>query len=331
MRKGVTFIGSLTVDVIKIIDRYPPPGNLCNISDVSRCVGGLAANTPISLKVLAPELEVAAVGLAGNDDSGKYLVSKLASKGVDVSGVGIHPTLPTSFTDVMTEKESGARTFFHTQGACAALNCESINFERVQTTMAHVGYALLLDGMDAPDAVYGTGMARALKTLRERGVKTSMDCVTETGSRYRSVILPSLPFVDTLFMNEAEAGNTVGFSLLAKGEIDSVRVREACAELLRLGVNERVVIHAPRGGWAMTKAGEFFYEPSLKLPEGYIKGAVGAGDAFCAGMLYALAEGLPVGEGLCIANLAAAANLSHSNSIDGMRPLPELTKWAKAL
>ncbi len=331
MQKGVTFIGSIIVDVIKMIDRYPPEGNLSNITGVSRCVGGLVANTAINLKVLAPELKVAAMGLAGDDDSGKYFLETLISKGVDVSGVGVHKTLPTSFTDVMTEMESGARTFFQAQGACAALNCDAIDFECVQTSMAHVGYALLLDGLDAPDPVHGTGMAKVLKTLRERGIKTSMDCVTETGSRYRSVILPSLPHTDTLFMNEVEAANTVGFSLLTDGAIDSERVREACAELLELGVNELVVIHAPQGGWAMTKGGEFFFEPSLKLPEGYIKGAVGAGDAFCAGMLYALAEGLPIGEGLGIANLAAAANLSSSNSIDGMRPLKELLKWRDTL
>ncbi len=309
MQKGVTFIGNLIVDVIKMIDRYPPEGNLSNISGVSRCVGGLAANTSVNLKTLAPELTVAAAGLVGNDDS----------------------TLPTAFTDVMTDAESGIRTFFTAQGACAALKSESIDFERVGTRMAHVGYALLLDGLDAPDPVHGTGMAKVLKTLLKRGIKTSMDCVTETGSRYRSVILPSLPYADTLFMNEVEAENTVGFSLLTDGAMDSERVREACAELLKLGVRELVVIHAPQGGWAMTKGGEFFHEPSLKLPEGYIKGAVGAGDAFCAGMLYALAEGLPIGEGLGIANLAAAANLSHSNSIDGMRPLKELLKWRDTL
>ncbi len=331
MKKGVTFIGSLIADVIKLIDRYPPEGNLCNIADVSRCVGGLAANTAISLKVLAPELSVASVGLVGNDDSGKYLVGKLAEKGVDAGGIGVHPTLPTSFTDVMTDRASGARTFFQAQGACAALSCETIDFELIQTTMAHVGYALLLDGLDAPDPVHGTGMAKALRTLKKRGVKTSMDCVTETGERYKDVILPSLPFTDTLFMNEVEAANTVGFPLIEGGAIDSERVRAACAELLDKGVNELVVIHAPSGGWAMTKAGAFFHAPSLKLPEGYIKGAVGAGDAFCAGMLYAIANELPVGEGLRIANLAAAANLSHPNSIDGMRSLGELFKLEETL
>ena len=332
MDKGVTFIGSLIIDKVKIVDCYPSHGNLCNILEVSHCVGGLAANTPICLKVLAPELSVAAVGMTGADDDGSYIIDKIASYGIDVSGIKTHSSLPTSFTDVMTEKGTGRRTFFHARGACAAFGYKDIPFDNINTGMAHVGYALLLDMLDAPDGPHGTGLARVLNTLRDRGIQTSIDCVTEADVRYQSIIPPALPYVDTLFMNEIEAGNTAGFSLTeADGRVNDERVRDACLALLHYGVKRLVVIHAPQGAWAMTKSGEFVFEPALKLPEGYIKGTVGAGDAFCAGMLCALTEGLPLSEGLRLANLAAAASLSHYNSIDGIKPLETLREWAKTL
>ena len=325
MRKGVTFIGSLIVDSIKIIDRYPPPGNLCNIVEISRCVGGLAANTSIDLKVLAPELEVAAAGMVGDDESGAYLTGKIASYGIDISGIRKHPSLPTSFTDVMTETDTGVRTFFQAQGACAAFGADDIDFDGINTTNAHVGYALLLNRLDKPDPDFGSEMGRVLRTLRRRGIETSIDLVTETGDRYQTVILPCLPYVDVLFMNEIEASCTTGLTLCDEnGLVLEDKARDACAALLARGVQKLVVIHAPQGGWAMTKDGSFFFQPSLRLPDGYIKGTVGAGDAFCAGMLYALANSLGPEEGLRIANLAAAANLSSSNSIDGMKPLAEL-------
>ena len=332
MEKGVTFIGTLLVDNVKIVDCYPSQGKLCNILELSHCVGGLAANTSISLKVLAPELAVAVIGMVGSDNSGAYLIDKIASYGIDTSGIKAHNTLPTSFTDVMTEKETGRRTFFHARGACAAFGYADIPFANIKTGMAHVGYALLLDMLDAPDRLYGTGLACVLNTLRGHGIHTSIDCVTEAGERYQSVILPALPYVDTLFMNEIEAGNTAGFSLTeADGRINDAHAHKACLALLQHGVKKLVVIHAPQGAWAMTKDGEFAFEPALQLPEGYIKGTVGAGDAFCAGMLCALAGELPLREGLRIANLAAAANLSHYNSIDGMKPLEVLREWEKTL
>ena len=334
MKNGVTFIGSLIVDNIKMTDTYPVQGTLCNIGEMSRCVGGLAANTSISLKVLAPKLAVAVMGLVGDDESGRYLVSKIASYGIEVSGIKTHASLPTSFTDVMTEQGSGLRTFFHARGACAAFGHGDINFDSIKTDMAHVGYALLLDKLDAPDAQFGTGLARVLSELSARGIHTSIDCVTVSASaaRYRSVVLPSLPHVDALFLNEVEARNVVGFSLTDDGgPVIGERARQACSALLESGVRKLVVIHAPQGGWAMTKNGAFAFEPALRLPHGYIKGTVGAGDAFCAGMLCALADGLPVEQGLKIANIASAANLSHHNSIDGMKPLEVLREWAASL
>ena len=62
---------------------------------------------------------------------------------------------------------------------------------------------------------------------------------------------------------------------------------------------------------------------SLSLPKGYIKGAVGASDAFCAGMLYALANGIGKIEAMRIASCAAAANLSVADSVSGARSLEE--------
>jgi len=332
MKKGVTFIGTLLVDIIKVINTYPTQGSLCNITEISRCVGGLAANTPISLKVINPRLTVAAMGLVGNDDNGRYIVDKITSYGIDVSNIKTHAYLPTSFTDVMTEQETGCRTFFHARGACADFGYDEINFDDIKTDMAHVGYALLHDMLDAPDATHGTGLAKVLDALLQRGIRTSIDCVTVAAEHYRPTILPSLPYVDTLFMNEVEAGNIAGFSLTdSGGRVIDDHVRNACIYLLKHGVRKLVVIHAPTGGWAMTGDHEFTFEPALRLPLGYIKGTVGAGDAFCAGMLCGLAEGLPISQCLKIANLAAAANLSHYNSVDGMKPLETLQEWAETL
>ena len=96
--------------------------------------------------------------------------------------------------------------------------------------------------------------------------------------------------------------------------------------MLAQGVEDLVVIHAVEGGWAMTKSGEFHFEPSFRLPSDYIAGTVGAGDAFCAGILYSLDHDLPVPEALELANSCAACSLSSANSIGGLRPIQEVLK-----
>ena len=66
---------------------------------------------------------------------------------------------------------------------------------------------------------------------------------------------------------------------------------------------------------------------SFKLPKGYIKGSVGAGDAFCAGCLYAIYKGYDADWMLRYAAAAAAANLSQPDSVSGMKTDTELKKF----
>lgn len=325
MSKGVTFIGSLIVDIIKMIDLYPNPAALCNIGEISQCIGGLAANTSIDLKVLDPSLDIHVMGIVGNDERGVYLKEMLSSYNIDISGIQTHLSLPTSFTDVMTEISTGTRTFFQHQGACADYGYRNIHFDAIKTSHVHLGYVLLMKQFDALDKEYGTVMARILKKLSDRGLQTSIDLVSDASGRYQQVVPPALQYTDVLFINEVEAAGTVGYTLCDQnGKLDQQLIKKACEDLLSYGVRRMVVLHASTGSWVMEKNNNFSFCPSIDLPDDYIKGSVGAGDAFCAGMLYALVHSLPIEEGQRIANLAAAASLSCYDSIGGLRPLVEL-------
>lgn len=329
---GVTFIGNLIVDNIKIIDKYPSEGNLCNILGVSKSTGGLAANTSIDLKVLDPDIDVRVLGAVGNDENGEYVLKTLSSYNIDITGIKVDKTLPTSFTDVMASQENGARTFFQAQGATAIYGYNDIPFDRINADIVHMGYALLLKSMDKKDEEYGTVMARTLAKLKSLGIKTSFDVVSDSGNRFAEVVPPSIKYADYVFMNEVEASSLTGIPVRDyNNKILHDQVERNCKAIVDYGVGELCIIHSPEGGWAMTASGEFFFHPSIVLPEGYIKGTVGAGDAFCAGMLYGLLRGKSTEECLHIASLAAACSLSEVNSIDGMRHINEVMKLEKHL
>ena len=74
---------------------------------------------------------------------------------------------------------------------------------------------------------------------------------------------------------------------------------------------------------SLDRAGNFAALPSLKLPAGWIKGSVGAGDAFCAGMLYSFMKGLDAEAGMRLASCAAACNLAAADSVSGAKPYAE--------
>ena len=96
--------------------------------------------------------------------------------------------------------------------------------------------------------------------------------------------------------------------------------------MLAQGVRKRAVLHCPEAGFCLDAKEGLFIEPSFKLPKGYIQGSVGAGDAFCAGCLYAIYHEKDPRWMLRYAAAAAAANLSAADSVSGMKPAAELEK-----
>ncbi|MBQ6915761.1 MAG: carbohydrate kinase family protein [Kiritimatiellae bacterium] len=311
----IAFCGSMLVDEIKMISSWPEKGMLVPISSVSRAVGGSVCNSGIDLKTLDPSVDVRAVGKVGSDDNGDFVVKTLSDHGLDVSGITRADGVPTSFTDVMTVASTGERTFFNMHGADSALVPDDIDPAALGCDIFHFGYLLLLDGMDAADDEYGTKAARLLAKVQAAGIKTSVDIVSEQSDRFARVVRPALRYCDYAIINEVEGSLATG--------VDKSDLRGICEGLFGLGVKERVTVHCPEVGVTLGKAGDWTAVPSLKLPEGWIRGSVGAGDAFCAGMLYALLKDMPPEEALRLASCAAACNLAAPDSISGAKTFGE--------
>jgi sugar/nucleoside kinase (ribokinase family) len=98
-------------------------------------------------------------------------------------------------------------------------------------------------------------------------------------------------------------------------------------KLLSLGVRQRVILHTPKIGLCAEKNGKITSRPSCPLPKGFVKGKTGAGDAFCAAMLYALHEELPLSKSLRVANAAARFNLFSATSTDGAPTIAEIEEF----
>ena len=325
MQTKIIVAGNLVVDVIKMIDSYPKKEMLSTIREIGKSVGGCVANVGIYLQKLTG-IEVSAYGKVGKDANGIFLIDALSSSGIDVSHINVTDEVATSFTDVMTEREGGRRTFFHFRGANALFGADDVEAASLDADLFHVGYAMLLDRLDAADAEYGTGMARLLCKVREKGIRTSLDVVSESSPGFPKVIGPSLPYCDYIIINETEAGLISGIDPCGEGGYaEPARIEQICRWFLERGVKGKVVVHCREFGASMAAAdGAFCVVPSLELPKGYIKGTVGAGDAFCAGMLYSIVNGYGDEQALRVAAAVAASNLAFSDSVGGARPIGEI-------
>ena len=315
MKNAIAFCGNIITDQIKMIPRWPDKGMLVPISSVRRAVGGSVSNTAIDLKTLDPSVTVKAVGKVGTDDNGEFALEFLKSKGLDCSMVEKTDARPTSFTDVMTVESTGERTFFNLHGADSTLVPDDVDASKLDCAIFHFGYLLLLDGMDAPDDEYGTKAARLLAKVQAAGIRTSVDIVSEQSDRFARIVRPALKYCDYCIINEIEGSMATG------RKPDDLK--GICEGLFELGVKERVVVHCPSVSVSMGKDGAFARVGSLKLPAGWIKGSVGAGDAFCAGALYALLRGFDAETLLRLGSCSAAMNLAVPDAVSGAKPYAE--------
>jgi sugar/nucleoside kinase (ribokinase family) len=225
-------------------------------------------------------------------------------------------------------KGTGQRTFFHDRGANSEWDFEDIPFEKFSAfKIAQIGYILLLDGMDAECPEYGTVMAQAFAQFQRLGLKTAVDVVSENSDRFTRLVTPALRYVDYLILNEFEAGRTVGIDLRNEdGRLRAEHLRVTAEQLLEKGNSELVVIHMPEGAYALTRANHEVKVPSYLLPEEEIAGTVGAGDAFCSGVLYGLAKDMPLEDTLQLGTTLAACNLFSPTATGGALSLEAAKK-----
>ena len=325
--QGIAVAGYSVVDIVNIIDKYPEKLMLAKVQSSVKAVGGCVSNTLINIAKMDSGVFLRAICRLGNDDNGRFLISEFKKYGIDTSGIRIDNECPTATCSVMSEAVSGARTFFSSCGANDEFCFEDVDVENLECKIFHLGYILLLKSLDAPDEQYGTKAARLLAAVSKAGIKTSIDTVSEEGSRLRETVIPALAYCDFVIMNEIETCQIAGISPYNdKGVLDIANIKKAMEKLISLGVREKVIVHCAEAGMLLDKSGSFYVVPSFELPEDYIKGSVGAGDAFAAGCLYGLYKGFDDRRLLEYASAAAVCNLSESDSISGMKCREEIEK-----
>ena len=317
-RAGIACVGNWIIDHVKTISTWPQEDTLASILAEERGTGGSAYNVLVDLARFHAGVPLYGIGLVGDDADGEFIIDDCYRHGIDAFWLQKTTDAPTAYTDVMTVKSTGRRTFFHQRGANALLKPEHVPVIKLPCKVVNIGYLLLLDGLDSEDAQYGTVGARLLADLRSQGMTTSIDVVSEDSDRFERIVTPALRQTDCCVINEIEAGRTVGRELRPGGKLDRRAMEEVACQLIERGVGLLAIVHAPELSVAATRSGKTVRQPSLALPDDFIAGTAGAGDAFLAGVLLGLHADWPLDETLRFATAAAASCLRHPTTTGGV-------------
>ncbi len=159
-----------------------------------------------------------------------------------------------------------------------------------------------------------------LRRARAAGLRTSVDCVSARPHLYEKVVAPALPETDVLFANDFEAEQLTGLTLGRGETLDRGAVEAAARRLIARGVREWALIHFPEGVCACSAQGEMIWQASVQIPAPEIVGAVGAGDALAAGVLFGLHEEWPMPRSLELGVCTAAASLRDGTCSNAVAP-----------
>jgi len=324
MKNGILVGGNWIIDQVKVIDVFPEEEKLVNILEEYNSNGGSAYNVLKGLAKLKIDFPLQGLGLVGDDERGEGIIQECLNLGIDTTQIHKKKGAFTSYTDVMTVKATGKRTFFHQRGANALLGPGDFDFTISSAKMFHLGYLLLLDRLDVIDDDGLTGASKVLKRAKESGFVTSADIVSEKSNRFKMVIPPSLPYIDYLFVNEFEAGMITGIQTISDTGTPLLdNCYKAAAKIIEMGVNKWVILHFPLGAIAVSKDGKKLFQNSVNLPYNKIEGAVGAGDAFAAGVLMGLHNDRLMKYCLELGVCAAASSLFAATSSDSIMKAEE--------
>lgn len=324
-RQGIACGGNWILDLVKVIDMYPKENTIAYISEESRGGGGCAHNVIIDLAKFDAGLPLYAVGLIGNDPYGDYLMEQCQRfPKLNTDQLRRTDRDATSYTDVFSVKGTGNRTYFHYPGANRQFQPSDVDLDSLPVRMFHLGYLLLLDAMDKPDPEFRTVAARFLAQVQCRGIRTSIDLVSEDSSRFTHIVPPALKYTDYCIINDWEAEKLTGIPLRSNGKLAPGKLAKIGAAILGFGVRDLVVVHFPEGGYLLSRSGEELFRPSLEVTDDFVVGSTGAGDAFCAGILYGLYQGWDHDKTLRFATCAGAMNLSDLTTTGGCKPWQEI-------
>ena len=330
-RIGLVASGSILVDYIIIIDDWPMESCLSFIQrDVQMTNGGAPYNIVKNLRAMKVDFPLSLVGLIGNDSNGQWIIDDCLKTNIDINQLEISKDhTPTSCTYVMSVENTNRRTFFHQQGTNGLLNMQQFDFSKTNAKLFYLGPLTQLKHLDQYDNdsdCKRTNASKVLENALQVGLETVVDFCSGKNTNYSLIANSSLPFIDHLVINETEAGFIFNRNITSDHLFE---IKQIAEELIDLGVRKSVTIHFAEGAISVTKDKQVFLQGSILLPEQFIKGSVGAGDAFVSGMIYGIHQNWSWEKIVRLAVCIAAMSLSEQSSTNGMKDIQQCLELQK--
>ncbi|MEM6889272.1 MAG: carbohydrate kinase family protein [Pseudomonadota bacterium] len=319
-RSGVICAGNWIVDLVHDIDHWPAESNLTRINAQTRGVGGGAANVIFALSRLRTGFPLWPMGAVGDDDYGAFILEECRALGLSTEQIKIKNGVATAHTHVMSVAGQ-SRTFFYQGGANDEMSASDFlagTFANTPARLFYLGYLTLLGKLDAFNEEGKTDAKQVLQRAQAAGMICCVDLVSMPHPRFPAIVASAAPNIDYLIVNEIEAAQA---TQTKSSGTDAERLTKMAHELVAMGVRKAVVIHCKdRIVWANADGSTLVVDVP-PVPSDQIASNLGAGDAFCAGLLFGIHESWAPAASIQLAIAAAKSSLRGHTATEAIPPL----------
>ncbi len=297
MKYDYSSIGFYTFDCLGWpFTEVPEGGGAVFIEELTLAVSGAAGTAAIAASKMG--LKTLAVGGVGRDLMGDWVIARLKSFGVDVSGMQRIRTSRTS-SSIVTTRLDGSRPALHMKGATGDFYVDDCFLATaVDAKVVHLGGVGLMDNMDS-----GRG-SELLQAAKKNGSITTVDVFAGSKSDLKTV-KRVLPFTDYFMPSIEEAKALTGLT----------NIKDMAAVFFDLGVACCIFTLGEAGAYYHSRNGDCFNLPAFDIK---VKCTCGCGDAFNAGMAVASCRGFDPQTAVRFAQATAALNATGLGSQAGV-------------
>lgn len=303
MRKNdVLVIGSVNMDLVVKVDRFPNPGETILSNNFQMFPGGKGANQAVCTSKLGAKTSF--IGKIGKDQFGEKLSASLEKNGVNLDNLIIDQSLNSGIA-IITVDNSGQNEIIVVPGSNMNLTPEEISNKQKLFSETNV----VLAQLEIP-------IETVLKAAEFSNESDTFFILNPAPARKLSDKL--LKCVDFLTPNETE------LELLSGMSIKNIEnTGEAAKSLLKKGVKNIIVTLGAKGALFVNKN-------KVELFPAYKVNAVdstAAGDAFNGAFAFALSNGESISEAIVFANKIASISVTRMGAQSSMPGRDEVEKF----
>ena len=282
----VLVLGSINIDFVSFVSRYPQPGETLVSNDFGIFQGGKGANQAIALAKL--DIPTLMLGKVGKDILSDFALSSLKESGVNTNGISKSQKSSTGSASIWVNAQ-GQNSIVIYPGANGEVDEDYI----IQHEKFFDDASWLLTQFEVPLK----SILSALKLAKKHGLKTVIDPapVKKIGNDH------IWGLVDYLLPNEIELRELTHTEDILK----------AIHILKSRGVKE-IIVKLSKQGAVYEDEGKLISFPVVPVEQ--VVDTTGAGDCFVAGFLYGMIQWGDIPRAIKIGNLSASYSIQKKGA-----------------